>query len=417
MKWPFLILAGAGVVGAVTARPSEEPWTVLVGGDTAGYLAPCGCTKPMTGGIRRRAAAIKALSVPDRTLVIDSGNLSGGNDRQSVLKAEAMADALRSIKVDAILLSRRDASMGRGIVGNLSSLSGDRFLTGALRSDPALPIEPVKYVGPFTIGGYANYTGTDFSSRSVPEAEVIGDIASGSAGVVMIDGTEADAKRIAKAHPTLQLIVYRRQGAPTVEPIKVGNTWLVSPGEKGKHLIRLHWKDGNYSGYQVVPLGPEFEDEPKTSAIYLQYLNRVAGEDLLGKMARTVTDAFAGSATCGTCHAKDYEVWKKTAHAGALKTLEEDHHDRDPDCVSCHVVGLESTVGFVSRAKTPDLADVGCESCHGPGRAHSLEPLKVKMPNIGPESCAKCHVPDHSPGFEFLNRWPQIAHGMGKTRG
>jgi len=417
MKWPLLVLAAASTVGAVAVRPADEPWTVLIGGDTAGYLAPCGCTKPMTGGIRRRATAIKALATPERTVVLDSGNLAGGTDRQSILKAEAMADALRTIDADAIFLSRRDAALGRGVVANLVGLSGDRFVAGGLNPDGALMIENVRRVGPFGIGGVADYSGTDFARSRKPESESLAEIEFAGNGIVMIDGTEADARRIAQAHPNLKLIVYRRQGAPTTAAIQASGVWLVSPGEKGKHLIRLQWRDGRFQNYQVVPLGPEFADDDRARAIYRQYLGRVAGEDLLGKLARTATDAFAGSSTCAPCHQKDYEIWKKTAHSGALATLEEDGHDRDPDCISCHVVGLESTFGFRDRKSTPDLADVGCESCHGPARAHVMEPTVVRMPKIGPESCAKCHVPDHSPGFEYLNRWPEIAHGLGKSRG
>jgi len=94
-----------------------------------------------------------------------------------------------------------------------------------------------------------------------------------------------------------------------------------------------------------------------------------------------------------------------------LATLEAEMQDRDPECISCHVVGVDKIEGFRDRKSTSDLADVGCESCHGPGQAHSLAPMQNAMPKIDEKSCNSCHVPAHSPGFDYSTYWPPIAHG------
>ncbi|MBC8065424.1 MAG: cytochrome c family protein, partial [Chlorobia bacterium] len=113
---------------------------------------------------------------------------------------------------------------------------------------------------------------------------------------------------------------------------------------------------------------------------------------------------------CGKCHTESEKVWKKSKHAVALKTLEREGHDRDPDCVECHVVGLASIYGFTSRKATPGLTDVGCESCHGPGAKHSLTPKEVPMGKVGQESCMPCHKSENSPHFDFAKYWAKIAH-------
>jgi hypothetical protein len=174
-------------------------------------------------------------------------------------------------------------------------------------------------------------------------------------------------------------------------------------------VLRLTFAGGRWDRYGVFSLGPEVKDDPDAARLYRTYLGRVETEKLLDKMPRAPSAAFAGNAKCIECHPKAGEVWKQSKHAAALATLERDGHARDPDCVSCHVVGLESEKGFRSRAETPQLTDVGCESCHGPGLAHAIMPT-LKMGIAGEKSCAKCHVPAHSPNFDFLTYWKRIAH-------
>jgi hypothetical protein len=114
------------------------------------------------------------------------------------------------------------------------------------------------------------------------------------------------------------------------------------------------------------------------------------------------------------CHAEDYRIWQRTAHAKAMQTLIDEKHDKDPECVVCHVVGLEFEGGFQSMQKTPTLKDVGCESCHGPARKHVQDPENHRLGKAGEKSCMSCHVPAHSPGFDFETYWKKIEHGFKK---
>src|SRR5437667_9941532 len=87
---------------------------------------------------------------------------------------------------------------------------------------------------------------------------------------------------------------------------------------------------------------------------------------------------FVGSETCGTCHTKAYDIWKKTPHAKATATLTGLAIPRqfDPECLSCHVTGWEPQKffpfksGYESMTSTKHLVANGCENCHGPGSRH-----------------------------------------------
>ena len=142
------------------------------------------------------------------------------------------------------------------------------------------------------------------------------------------------------------------------------------------------------------------------------YVERVAAENLLGQVVRSPTRngaAFVGSSACAPCHAGAHRTWMESAHAHAMPTLAAVKRDRDPECVRCHAVGLEEKSGFQSPAQTPQLLNVGCESCHGAGSKHVQNP-KESLGKAGSAACAQCHVPQHSVHFDFDAYWAKIRH-------
>jgi hypothetical protein len=104
----------------------------------------------------------------------------------------------------------------------------------------------------------------------------------------------------------------------------------------------------------------------------------------------------------------EQETWFFTKHAGAYDTLVKHGATNDEECVSCHVVGHSEPGGFRSAQQTPDLENVGCESCHGRGGPHI-------SPDFAPDgdysaACATCHTPEHSLGFEYATFSQRISH-------
>jgi hypothetical protein len=228
--------------------------------------------------------------------------------------------------------------------------------------------------------------------------------------VLMFQGDREEAIALAEQVPELRLIVFRSQGTPTAVPSRVGNTYLVSPGDQTRYVLSLNLGASSLNRYQIHDLGPEVDEDEKAAESFQLYLSRVKNERLLEQMPRGDAKGFVGSKACFPCHATAAHVWENSAHARALKTLEDLNHDRDPDCVGCHVVGLSAADGFRDRELTPDLTDVGCESCHGPGAKHVFDPLEHPMPKVGENSCISCHNTQHSPKFDFASFWVKIAH-------
>ncbi|HEX2485655.1 MAG TPA: multiheme c-type cytochrome [Myxococcota bacterium] len=124
--------------------------------------------------------------------------------------------------------------------------------------------------------------------------------------------------------------------------------------------------------------------------------------------------AFVGSAGCRECHAAEHASWSAQPHARALATLAAKERAADAECQRCHTTGFGKPGGFPAggaQASHPDLAGVGCESCHGPGGEH-VKPDAAKRGTILAladkcdscvilQICGSCHDDANDPGFEY----------------
>jgi hypothetical protein len=130
----------------------------------------------------------------------------------------------------------------------------------------------------------------------------------------------------------------------------------------------------------------------------------------------TETPGFVGNARCAECHDDSFPVYRKTKHAHAFATLVEAGKQYHLNCFGCHVTGAYQPGGVCRVDKMEERENVGCESCHGPGSAHSEDP-SVKNIARKPDqaACVKCHEHENSPNFDFAKYLPQVlgpGHGQ-----
>ena len=417
MKLFCLAIAVLGLSAAFWPAQRTQQ-IVILSGDADGNLAPCGCTKPMTGGIKRRIQAAKELSVPGHTTLVDNGNFVAGVGRQDQIKAQTMAEILGAAGYDAINIGPFDARLGLGMLLSMNSLAQGKFVASELAPTGQEDFNQSIISGPFLIIGIS--ANADQVSQPLGRASADNDssikeaVANARAAnlstVLLFQGNHDAAKQIAQKYPDLALIEYRSEGSPPEHMEMIGKTALVSPGSDGKYLIRLEYNTGNWEGYQAVALGPQYKDDPTAARLYRNYLNRINSEKLVDQLPRMQTAAYVGSKSCGSCHKQAVNVWQHSLHSHALTTLEGRGHDRDPECLPCHVVGLTSTKGFLSSRLTPNLAGVGCESCHGPGAAHAASPKTIRIPKVSENTCLNCHTSNTSPNFTFAAFWKKVKH-------
>jgi hypothetical protein len=137
---------------------------------------------------------------------------------------------------------------------------------------------------------------------------------------------------------------------------------------------------------------------------------------VLNKAAKD-TAVYVGDKKCKPCHAKVYEAWKNTPHAGAFQAMV-DSAGADTTCLQCHAVGYRLPGGFVDTVATPNLENVQCENCHGPGGKYMALPIMkdrakalaagMVLPNE--EACKVCHDEKQSPEFKLEDAMRKGTH-------
>lgn len=370
-----------GFFAPAKARAPET--VILISGNERGLLTPCGCSEPMSGGLARKAKAVQTL-LPDGGIFLENARLVEGARRQDDLKVEAFGQILAASSVTAI----HPGGLTRSQALALRNLAGDRIAS----------LDHLILKEGSAIGG---------ATGAEDLTPFYGSIPSGARPILLLDGDEVAASRIAQDHPETFLIVYRAGGVPAYR--QIGSVWIASPGDRGKTLLRLSVSGSDVS-FRSIELSPEVGEDPKASRLLTSYHEAVVREKLIDREPRPGTGRYVGEAVCASCHRSAGKIWQASAHAHSLKTLAKVDSSKDPECVSCHVTGWIDAYGYQPNGSTPNLSFVGCESCHGPGAAHAASPRRRSLAKVGAQICASCHTSEQSPGFQFARYWAKIRH-------
>jgi mono/diheme cytochrome c family protein len=118
--------------------------------------------------------------------------------------------------------------------------------------------------------------------------------------------------------------------------------------------------------------------------------------------------SYVGSKACSDCHDEQYENFTKYAKkAHSFESVKVMAPDLTPEeikeCYACHTTGYGKESGFKSIEQTPELADAGCEVCHGPGSEHvemGGDPELIKG-KLAMEDCIVCHNAERVEAFDF----------------
>ncbi len=195
-------------------------------------------------------------------------------------------------------------------------------------------------------------------------------------------------------------------------------------GRGGPHLSKDFVKDGNYEPIcktchdPTHSLGFDYKSFRKNiSHLQIAAMTPAERSALGGSRPAPLMPtgaAYVGSEACKSCHPSEYATWASSPHGHALASLESKGKSEDAACLACHTTAYGLPGGFpkaASPARHPDLARVGCESCHGPGEAH-IAPKAKKIGTIISlgdkcdscvilQICGGCHDEANDPGFAF----------------
>ncbi|MBL7049792.1 MAG: hypothetical protein ISR96_09795 [Nitrospira sp.] len=144
----------------------------------------------------------------------------------------------------------------------------------------------------------------------------------------------------------------------------------------------------------------------------------------------TAAAEYVSAKKCKTCHIKQYKSWLETGMAESFENLKAGikgeekikagldpakDYTSDPACLKCHTTGYGKPGGFVSLEQTPELINVQCEGCHGPGgdfrvimkknkkfTLAEVEAAGLILPSETNNNCLECHG-EESPFNEKLD--------------
>lgn len=123
---------------------------------------------------------------------------------------------------------------------------------------------------------------------------------------------------------------------------------------------------------------------------------------------------YAGAAICRECHSSIYTNETHTRHAAAFTNaaFAASGGQTNASCLPCHTVGYGLPTGFKALAKTPKLAGVQCENCHGPAGRHAANPDDSTVrprAELASTVCGGCHSGSMNPTFE---EWASSDHAQ-----
>ena len=403
-----VLSVGMGPPKKREVKPAGKPvlLTVFLTGNELGSMKPCGCSGGQLGGLARRSTVLKNAA-KDRRLILDTGSLAAGDGEQDLIKFNVIIRAFELLGYDLVNLTKGDLKLARnlGLLGNMGAymkvISADE---GAVDANvPARFSKQVELAGKKCAVKVASF---DMRSGGIEQVEELFGPASDlqDIKILILSGCEPD--RIDSAAKKLGFVDCvvcaddaddrpRVIGDPGRKPL------VITAGRLGKYVGRLDItavKGSLELRFQPVAVTEDLVEDQALTRLYEEYQLIVKESGLLERQGRiSLPDGlkYAGSASCKACHAYAYEKWSKKKHADAYATLEKVGSAYDPECVVCHSVGMRYESGFVSPEKTPQLKDVGCENCHGPGSEH-IETAGEQR-TVEPRSeCADCHTPDNS---------------------
>ncbi len=383
--------------------------TFFFTGNELGALKPCGCSGGQLGGLDRRFAILDSVPKQSR-LIIDTGSLVKNDGEQDLIKFNILIQAFGLLDYDLVSLSEKDIEIGK----NLSLLDGTITAVNMISSHRTADLDlPVKFSKRLLLKDKTvtvTVAAFNAKSESIERVRELFPPEAGGQSINILISNHCDPAIIDSIASSLPFVDCLVCPTESDEPMVIGDPdgkpLVFSVGRFGRHVCGLQItedtksKDGLKLSFFDIPVGEDLEQESSLVELYSDYQQIVRQYNLLEKYPRfTLPDGlkYDGSDSCASCHEYEYIEWMNKPHAKAFATLEKAGSQYDPECVICHVVGMDYESGFISERKTPLLKNVGCENCHGPGSEHNKNPEVVLTTITEPNSvCITCHTPEHS---------------------
>ena len=450
-RWIVVLLAVAalGIGGAFALRkkasPQPQPLTLLFTCDVSGRLVPCGCFTGQFGGLTRIATLFGKDDAPGELRVDVGDAIAGGADYERI-QYRYIQQAFANMRYAALNVGHREAALSAAQLREIKARAPvpmvSANLLDAATGAPIFDTHKIVQRGAWRIAlvgvldaqglGDALGEGLAVEPMDVALAKLLPKLRGQADFIVLLAfADEAAMSALARqfyeldailggkvAQPSQKMVQENRSVilATTNEARAVGTleVRLLSPGrmEAVKGEVVLVSDQVPQDG-EIAALAVAYREEVRTAKLAIDDPAKLAEDMVPGVKA---TAAYAGTESCASCHTKAMQAWQKSGHARAFETLLARKADADPNCIACHTVGFGTVSGYRREFADRKLVDVGCESCHGPGRQHVEQwragaEVTARFHPVGAGDCRKCHHGEFSRPFDYDKFWPAVAHG------
>ena len=449
-----MLAAGGGCTKQPAARPPADVtfyWTC----DAHGRLEPCGCFSGQHGGLSRISTLLRGGTMPDG-LRADAGNAIAGAADYHQIQYRYLQRAFWDLGYAALNMGEREAQLSADDLRRLRAAaptpdwmvsanlldraSGQRLLAPyrivEWRGQRGAFVGVVGEVAEESLGaGVAVEPARSALGKVLPEIKGRADVI-----VLLAYADEPTMRALADEFYELDLILGGKVKQPSQQVARQNRSVLLWTTNETKALgtytatvggrERFATKEFNVQFvHEKIPqderftrLAQDYRDEVRRTPLRVDDPTRVGDDEVPGVRPAA---GYVGSEACAPCHATAYKTWEQSSHAWAFRSLVARQSDADPSCVGCHSVGFGTATGYRREYAGTKLANVGCESCHGPGSEHLSDitqatanhtaPLYHYRP-IGASDCTTCHYGEFSRPFKYDEFWAPIRHGKEPPR-
>lgn len=402
----------------------DPPVAVVISGESRGILERCGCQQEQSGGLSKRSTVISDLRERYKNiLLLDAGNLTppARTDRD---RAEAMLGAFSVMRYDAISAGLAEeclgpawasgvvAKHGLSIVGGSGTslddnMPGVLFERGGLRF-MVLNLPTGQELARETLAAIWR------SQRDRADVWVVFDRSrlgtNALTGVIhapmiVVSPPKEPSQTAVLVSPPPSFHEQHLPPSPTS-----GSLVVVVPELYGISLSSVEVR--RVQGRVVVSLAQRItipygsKSDPRIVSIVSRYEASHA-VSIARPPGRQLDQAlFKETTGCQSCHAREYDQWRRTPHSRSWQTLLDKHKSTNPDCISCHTTPVTAGLDLLGES------GVGCATCHGNTTLHSLDPAKrtglIRRPSE--RTCRSCHDIPNSPKFAYTSYLTKVRH-------
>jgi len=423
---PFFLL-----IFSASALHAQTTLTILHTNNINGTLENCLCADHPLGSIEKIKTQVDSIrSKNPNVLFVDTGDFfSAFGDKQ---KDRFSAQAQRLLSHDVLGLGDQEFSNGAAFFRNEIYRKELPYISLNLKIDgiPNLPsfkniragdlnILITSVISPDVFRFYDKAAISDIHIAD-PVSALQAFLSGHSADYVILLshlGLEQD-KMIAQKFSALNLIIGGHSQDVLEKPVRINKTEIVQAGS-----------DGYYLGKTEVRFSKKKKVIGFTSALLPMYI-RLANDEQIAALARRydfgfikksfkhhklpepIAESFLvrSAQSCAACHQKQYEKWRKSAHASSWKSIRGKKKTKSAQCVVCHVSGFGRPDGFINENLTPGLKAVTCTDCHRIYPLHLQKKNKETVERIDASVCRRCHDTQNDPTFNFKKDKMQITH-------